>query len=295
MGSGNSAYENYILAQYRSAPEGVREVPSPSILVDAHVHFHACFGRREFLDSAARNFAAASERLALSAATSGVLMFSECSKDRYFRTFRESAGEEWPGRWVLHRTAEATSLVARREGGPDLFLVAGRQIISAERLELLALGCDADLPDGQALESSIEAVEQSSGLAVLPWGLGKWTFGRGRRVAEIVGRRTAGGLFLGDNGGRPALLPRPALFGEAERRGIRVLPGTDPLPLAAEVGRVGSYGSVMRTHFDPAYPARSLLAFVRDSAFRPEPYGSLRPIGPFLWSQIALRLRRAAG
>ncbi len=47
-------------------------------------------------------------------------------------------------------------------------------------------------------------------------------------------------LFLGDNGGRLAMASPPRQFAIAERHGIMILPGSDPLPLAAEREAVGA-------------------------------------------------------
>jgi hypothetical protein len=271
--------------------EVIRKVSSPLVLVDAHVHFHAGFERGSFLDAATTSFAAASARLGRTpATTTGVLIFTECAGAHFFQEFRESAGEAWPGGWVARRTAEPASLAARREDGSQLLLLAGRQIVTRERLELLALACDAEFPDGVPVESSIEEVERAGGLAVLPWGFGKWTFDRGRRVADLLRHRGADGLLLGDSGGRPALWPRPALIREAEHRGVGILSGSDPLPLPGEIRRVGSFGSVLRVALDRDRPALSLLRTARDAAFRPETYGRLLTLKAFLRNQINLRL-----
>lgn len=49
-------------------------------------------------------------------------------------------------------------------------------------------------------------------------------------------------LFLGDEGGRPVFGGYPHPFGRAARLGVRDLPGTDPLPFAHDVTKVGRMG-----------------------------------------------------
>ena len=69
-----------------------------------------------------------------------------------------------------------------------------------------------------------------------------------------------------------------------------MLPGTDPLPLAAECRRVGSFGLRLIGSPDPQRPAASLVAMLRDPAVSGETFGRGKPPIPFLRDQIALRL-----
>lgn len=190
--------------------------------------------------------------------------------------------------WRFSHTEEAFTLLAGKNDA-DLLLIAGRQIVTAEKLEVLALVTDHKFRDGLPVEETLRQVVAQGALPVLPWGVGKWLGRRGALVGRALRSPLAPHLFLGDISGRPALWPRPALFGQAEERGIAVLNGTDPLPLATEAGRVGSFGSSLRGPLPPQRPGRAILRLLREQA--PVPYGAAETASRFLRNQMALRRR----
>lgn len=267
--------------------------PEPEWLIDGHVHFHACFEEELFLRHALTNFAAA--RRDGGAARPGVLLFTECAGVHYFRRLRDRGTAGAAGRFSVHATAEPDSLEIREQGEPQLLVIAGRQVATAESLEVLALGADTDVEDGRPIDDTIAAVRRAGGLAVVPWGFGKWWFARGAIVASLLAREDPARFFLGDNGGRPRLGRRPLLFEAAERRGFRVIPGSDPFPLAHHAARAGSYGFRLAAALDPRRPAATLKAALADRAMRPVPYGTRARLLPFVRNQVALRLRKRNG
>jgi hypothetical protein len=116
----------------------------------------------------------------------------------------------------------------------------------------------------------------------------------------MVGRTRQGGLglaerpralrfFLGDNSSRTAFLGRPAHFEDARRDGIAILPGTDPLPFAAEYDRVGSFGLVMHQPIDPARPAAEIKRLLTSTPLSMKPYGRLETPLRFIQNQIAMQ------
>ncbi len=266
-------------------------MPSPTILVDAHVHYHSFFDRIRFLDATAGNFAAAARTAGVEPCL-GVMLLTEIAGSDAFERFRASTRLAPAGPWRFEESGEAHSLFASREGYLRLMLVAGQQRVTAEGLEVLALGSTVEIDDGLPIRETLTAVRESKGLPVVPWGAGKWWSRRGKLVAELIDEQDPTRFFLGDNGGRPALMPRPRLFARAERRGIRVLPGTDPLPLAGEVSRVGTYGFLADGPADPDSPASTLLRSILAADWRPTVFGECGPWGSFLRNQVAMQLRR---
>lgn len=253
--------------------------PSSSVaLVDSHVHFYACYDLPTFLDGALRNFRNAS-------AGTGYLLLTESREARWFRRWRDG-GNAGSG-WRFEATAEDESLIAVTETGERLILIAGRQIVARERLEVLALGKDLDLPDGLPLGEVLEKVRESGALPVLPWGFGKWW---GRRGALVAGSLGHGELFLGDNAGRHG--PTPALFRRARKLGVRVLPGSDPLPFSRHAGLAGSYGFVLPHAVDTDRPAATLLRRIRESG-QPRAFGRRAGLPRFLRDQVGMQLRGA--
>ncbi len=272
-----------------------RAVGTSRILADAHVHIYSCFALARFFDAAWTNFS----REAAGGPFTGVLLLAETAEDDWFAALgvRADAGESVDGQaatpWRPQRTGEAESL---RIAGPEsesLLLIAGRQLVTRERLEVLALGTAARFDDGLPLSQAVDQVRAAGAVPVLPWGFGKWWGRRGAVLRAYLETVAAGALFVGDNGSRPQFAPTPAPFRQAAARGVRMLPGTDPLPLAAECTRVGSYGFYVRASLDPEHPARSVRAALQASGVAPVAYGARKTPPLFVWRQAALQFRQA--
>ena len=162
----------------------------PATLVDAHAHLHACFGLEAFLDGAWDGFQRAAADLGRPL-DCGVLLLTQTAGDERFErlvveaTPQGSARGGRPG-WSIARTGEPESLAARRADGARLLIVCGRQLRTAEGLELLALATCARFADGQPLAAALRGVEAAGAIPVLPWGVGKWTGKRGRIVGGLI-------------------------------------------------------------------------------------------------------------
>jgi hypothetical protein len=152
------------------------------------------------------------------------------------------------------RPAGEECLAVLGEEGPRLLLFAGRQIVTAERLEVLALTVDLRIPDGSPAAEVIGRVQAAGGVPVLAWAPGKWFFKRGEVVAGLLGRFPAGRLLLGDTTLRPTLWAEPRLMRHARRRGFGVLAGSDPLPFPGEERMLGRYATVLEGDLDLARP-----------------------------------------
>ena len=223
----------------------------------------------------------------------GWLLLTESAGMNYFKEFRATAGRYPATRWKFHRTEETDSLIAQSHTNARLLLIAGRQVVTAEGLEILALCCDRDFVDGAPLRATVQAVKAVGAVAVLPWGYGKWWFRRRTQIAEFVRSVRPTDVFLGDNGGRLPLGFRPRPFRIAESRGIEILSGTDPLPLDSEVKRVGGYGFVIDGRIAISRPAAGMRHLLRTGPNRPMPYGDA--ISPIAFCRNQLLLRAAYG
>jgi len=267
------------------------------ILLDAHVHFHSVFSRRPFFDGALANLRSAAVEFGLAAETVGCLMFTESRGAEAFEVFLQEAGgaprSNGERCWSFERTDEDNSLWAVRDSGARrLLLIAGRQLVTREGLEVLALGCRTELADGEPLRDAIDATLAAGAIPVVPWGFGKWWGRRGALLAELLHRPGERRFFVGDNGGRAALLPRPKLFETAAHNGIFVLPGSDPLPFESQTTKAGRCGFRMQVALDERRPAKQVLAMLRSCERQPRLFGRYEGLFGFVGQQVAMQLRK---
>ncbi len=264
------------------------------ILVDAHVHIYDCFELDKFLDAAYANFKSEADRLGYDFI--GILLLAEAAKQNYFYQLNKlSRGEIVDvnlifDKWTFYSTKENCSILAKSDKGERLLIISGRQIVTEENMEVLALCTDEKIQDGVPIEEILETILKNDGIPVIPWGCGKWIGRRGKIVNKILKSSGKLKIYLGDNGGRPSILPIPSQFEIAKENGIQVLPGSDPLPLESELGRVGSFGFRHNVTLSVGYPANDLKNLLLQRSDPVQLYGQLQPPFRFLSNQIKLRL-----
>lgn len=273
---------------------GRRAAAAAATLMDTHVHIHDCFDLPTFVERAGENFArhAADLGLASGAGRIGVLLLTEShGVDAFGRLRRAAESGERIGRWRVAHNDEAVSLDLVRDDGRKIAVVAGRQIVTGERLEILALGMLDDPEDGMPIADVIRHVQERDALCVLPWGFGKWTGRRGRIVRDILASAPGQNFFLGDNSGRLALWRPPPEFALAAALDIPILAGTDPLPWSSQAGQAGSFGS----RIDAALDERRPFASLREHLLGPDrgvsTFGKLERLLPFVTHQVGMQLR----
>ncbi|TPG16491.1 hypothetical protein EAH87_14830 [Sphingomonas koreensis] len=238
------------------------------VAVDGHVHLHG--NAATTLRRASTTIAAAAPRADL-----GALLLTESTGDSAFATLSRDAMCT-PGR---------ESIALRWSGGPlDLLIIAGRQVVTAERVEVLLPGTLSAPDDGTPIDDVLDWAEERAVAAVLPWGFGKWLGRRRRTVARVLEtRRTA---RAGDIQGRPIGVPERLLRTFAAGS----IAGTDPLPMAGDERRIGSYGTLVSARIDPAAPARSLLDALAVTACTVT-FGQRQTLPAAIRLQLALRRR----
>lgn len=270
---------------------------SDGAIVDAHVHMYDCFDVDRFLTGANRNLRSAAERLTSAAVPTNVLMLTETRRESGFdrllqRAERPPTGQPEPGCWNVQRLSnDPTAVAATGADGSSIIIVAGRQVVSAEGLEVLALGTDAAIPEGVPLADQVEAISALGAIPVIPWGVGKWLGGRGKVVKSYIESSTGAAVFLGDILGRPAFWPRSSIYRVAAARGIDVLPGTDPLPLESETVRAGSCGFYIDCDLASGPPSVVLKDALRLERPVIRPFTHLESSWRFFRNQARLRLQ----
>jgi hypothetical protein len=222
-----------------------------------------------------------------------VLMLTESAGCNEFQRIRSRATEQDNlGDWLPRLTREACSLIIRHVSGEEIIVIAGRQIVTREKLEVLALASDVAYPDGEPIQVSLTQAAHDGAIIVLPWGFGKWLGERGRIIRQLLEDDNAPKFYLGDNGGRLRYGPAPKEFSTAEKKRIRVLPGTDPLPFRSEVRSIGRYGFSLNTSICLESPAAELNTLLADTATVVKSFGHGEGILRFLRNQAMMQITK---
>jgi hypothetical protein len=252
--------------------------------VDAHVHLHRLEDVAATFEAAAANFHRAAPRRE---GLLGGLLLTQTARERVFESLAE---RDRIGHWQLSCVdGEPETLVARR-AAQAIAVTCGRQVRADDGLEVAALGTCQSFADGRSFEESLAAVLGSGAIAAIPWGFGKWSGIRGRKVASIMTQQQQGRVFLGDSGGRAGLAGEPALIRRARTGGFTVLAGTDPFPFAGDHRRVGSFGFLAEIEPDPRGPWRALRAWLLRVPASPVLYGRPSGLLRFVINQLGVQL-----
>ncbi|NOZ11990.1 MAG: hypothetical protein GXP09_13245 [Gammaproteobacteria bacterium] len=256
------------------------------LYLDCHVHIYPNFDLATLLDAAVANFSRWGADPSPSNGIQGALFLTLTAKDQSYEQILDCALKGL-GPWEMP-SPNSDGRLGLHNGNSHLSLIPGQQLATTEGLEVHALGTQQHFEDGLSITKTIETINTHGTLAVIPWGAGKWLGSRGKLLAQLI--RTPGlDFMLSDSGLRPRLWPRSRLFDLAQQYGRGVIAGTDPLPLANEVGRVGSFGITLDTHDAILTSTNELLTHLRNNLKSQSPMGQGRALAPFLYDQIRIR------
>ena len=268
------------------------------LCADAHVHIYDCFDLAFFFDSAFSNFKKIATGFGYLTGYTSILFLAEGRNERWFDQLSRLA-DDWRDNnkdnlvtYRFARTHEPVSISVRGDGSPPMFLIAGRQIVTKEKLEVLSLVSVSDIPDGLSLHTTVESVVEHGGVPVVPWGFGKWMGKRGKILNDFLEKGSEFPIFLGDNSGRPSFLPPPPQFHLGKGNGIRILPGSDPLPFPTECRKPGSFGFAITGSVDPDKPGDEIRRILLNPRTRPISYGQLETMPRFLRNQLMMQFRK---
>lgn len=282
----------------KNSGKGMQDGAPAGCLVDAHVHIYDCFRLPEVLDSALLNMRSAATQHAVGVNFTGCLLLSETTNEHVhlqlqdYSATGQAVATEKSDEWVFSCPADDnTAVIATNTAGRSLVILAGRQIVTREGLEVLALISPDSFSDGLPLEEVIGQIVQGDAIAVLPWAVGKWLGKRGSLLDLLMQAEPRQQFVLGDNGGRPVFWKNPHHLALARTLGIKILPGSDPLPLASEGNRVGSFGFAIQHELSLQRPGEVLKQLIRDRDVEFQPYGALERSSRFVYNQVRLRMR----
>lgn len=260
--------------------------------IDSHVHFHKCFDEGLFFDSCFINLL----KIKSDNINNAILCFTEGKHENSFKylSSKEKIKSSLQKNIEYHvkvlENGNSIEIISK-ETGKRIVIFPGFQIVTAENLEVLALLINERVPDKNSAEDTISKVLEMNGVAVLPWGFGKWYGSRGKKINQLI-ERFKSKIFLGDNGGRSNLLPYPEQFKLAETNGIRILPGSDPLPFPSEAKRPLSYGFTLNLMLDDFEISRCFKDAIFDSTIKVNSFGKLTSPFTFIKTQFAMQFKK---
>ncbi len=266
-------------------------------LIDAHVHCYPSYPLDEFLRAAARNFHQNARDLNSADNYAGLLVFTEAKQEGSFQRLlnlleKEPHDDRLPAGWRIRRTAEDASLHLKADNGISIFVLAGKQVVTSEDLEVLAIGRNCAPPLRGSLDETVKFVQEQGAIPVIPWGCGKWFQRRGRIIKALIRDRSGEMIFLGDNGNRPFFWRQSAIFSLGSAAGFANLPGSDPLPLAGEHLRPGSFGVSLSGVLEAETPYQSLRAHLRNPEKKLHPFGKAERSIKFLKNQLLMQYQK---
>lgn len=259
-------------------------------LVDSHIHIHECYDLEKFFNSAKKNFTDNSKKLNLNT-NQFVLCLTESHGVNYFSILADKANENKKiGNWEIIKTQNQNTLELKDNEDFSLFLIAGRQIVTQEKLEVLALGLFEDPEDGNPILEVLSYVSKYKLIPVVPWGVGKWMGNRKGIIDKLVMENSTFSIYLGDNGNRPFFWNKPEIFEAAAKYNMLNIPGSDPLPFDNEVNKPGSFGFVLEGVLDIEKPFDSLYEKITSSNKQFATYGRLESLFNFFKNQILMQV-----
>jgi len=110
----------------------------------------------------------------------------EGTSSRFFEQLRDGT-EDYSamGLSIVSRN-ETLGLTLVYRNTERICLIAGKQVATQERLEVLGLAVGESIPDGRPLRETIDRIVTCGGFPVLAWAPGKWWGQRGRIVRDFV-------------------------------------------------------------------------------------------------------------
>lgn len=238
------------------------------IIADTHVHFYP-----HYQPGVIHRIAARMDKMADGAGHMNILCLAERRDCQWLKDLKEGRLDLPAGCSVKNLPTDSAAVVLTAVAGCNISVIAGKQIVTAERLEILALACDADVRHGVSARDTIEEILTLGGVPVLAWAPGKWMFHRGDVVADLIKTAAPGRLLICDPAIRPSWCPEPALMRLARSRGLTVIHGSDPLPLHGEEELIGTWCSMFDGDFDLSRPAWSMRRFLLSGGHPIHPAG----------------------
>jgi hypothetical protein len=228
------------------------------LIADTHVHLYPAYDVAVALACAYRHLTA---MVRGSEAVDVALLLTERYDCSFYRDLI-SGRHILPSGFSFRPAAEPGALVIENPSASiRLWLFAGRQVVTRDGVEVLALLTEAEFYDRHDTRETIDLIRAAGGLPVLSWSPGKWLGRRGAVIRSLIDESGESLLGIGDTAMRPCCWPTPGLMRRGRERGLPVLAGSDPLPFAGDEVSTGRY-AIRTQEFDPQRPVSSLYALL---------------------------------
>ncbi len=260
-----------------------------TVVFDGHMHVYPAYRLPDALGALFANLGRCAPTAGPAPVCAGLLVDTAASP-----AYRARIGQprlKQVGAFILQPTDEAGAMAVRDEDRILGYVIAGRQFVTAERLEVLSLTADPELADGTPLAPSLATIRAAGGVPVLCWSPGKWSGVRGQLVRTTIEAAAPTDFLLGDTSLRPDGWPEPALLKLGRTRGFRIVQGTDALPFAGEERRLGTCATRVRGPWDPARPVTSMRRLLTAPDYALTPAGRRLSLAGFAarWTRQMVR------
>jgi len=245
-----------------------------TLAIDGHVHLYPIFDLARAIETGRKNLLKFAEKTNATEKVVPVWLLVERSDTDMFDELRKIGQKNENENGFSFEQIDSVTIAVKRENKRILFIFAGRQLVTAENLEVLSLISDFNLADRAAsLEETIDLIGQNQGIPALNWAPGKWFAARGKIVEKAIEENESDKFFIGDSTMRNTLWPTPKLVKKAKKKGFVMLAGSDPLPFSGEEKMISSYSFLIEGDFSEKNPAESMRKILRENR------GSIRIVG----------------
>ena len=234
-----------------------------TIVIDYHAHLYPCYDINTALEGAISRLSSHTRGSELTTLAIGLCERFDCD---FFNQLESNPSSIIPQWNIESLVPKRVIRLSSKKHNTPLLLFAGRQIVTAERLELLCLGVDAKISEKIPFRDAVSEVKDAGGIPVMNWALGKWMFSRKPIVQQLLDEYSPQELLIGDTSLRPRTTITPSIMKKALNSGFKLIAGSDPLPMPEETSLLGSYG--LRVEVDDIDNYSSLLEQTINSSQR---------------------------
>jgi hypothetical protein len=233
------------------------------LAIEAHLHLYPSYNLTQFFINLCKNL----NNLVPYSAKSvpepvvQIALLAEPDGLNFFKNLRNNPPRVNAFGMNIEPHSEKDVLMVKHSIYGVFFIIAGRQIVTKEKLELIAIGTNIMIPDDEPILETVQHIQKLNAIPALPWGFGKWMGRRGvilKKMLELVQKP----ICLIDSAMRPEWFNKSSLFKKASLLKIPVLAGSDPLPLTGQEFLAGTYVSNAVAQFDVSKPLESTLQLI---------------------------------